>query len=119
MSMSNLARLVKEITSTSILTLGRVKIDTPDVLGIELTLRDFDFVEYVDSREQKTVNYPVVVFDELPESYYCGGKALADICTAIEANGLHDELRTNGLRVMLGSTKTKANQPFVTVTVIE
>lgn len=119
MSMSNLARLVKEITSTSILTVGRVKIDTSEVVGVELTMRDFDFVTYEDTKEKKEVVYPVVIFDELPESYYCGGKALSDICTAIDANGLHDELKTNGLRVMLGVTKTKANQPFVTVTVIE
>ena len=119
MALSNLARLVKEITSTSLLTVGRTKIDTPDVTGIELTLRDFDFVEYVDKTAEKTVIYPVVIFDELPESYYCGGKSLSDICTAIESNGLHDELKTNGLKIMLGVTKTKANQPFVTVTVIE
>lgn len=119
MALSNLARLVKEITSTSVLTVGRVKIDTPDILGVELTIRDFDFVEYVDTSTSKPVVYPVVIFDELPESYYCGGKALSDICTAIDANGLHDELKTNGLKVMFGQTKTKSGQPFVTVTVIE
>lgn len=117
--MNNLAKLVKEITSTSILTVGRTKVDTNDIVGVELTMRDFDFVEYVDKTADKTVIYPVVIFDEMPESYYCGGKSLSDICTAIDANGLHDELKTNGLKVMLGVTKTKANQPFVTVTVME
>lgn len=117
--MGNLVKLVKEITSTSILTVGRTKVDTSDIIGIELTIRDFDFVEYVDKSTSTTVIYPVIIFDEMPESYYCGGQSLSEICTAIDANGLHDELKTNGLKVMLGITKTKANQPFVTVTVME
>lgn len=116
--MSNLAKLVKEITSASVLTIGRNKMHTEDVCGVVLTLRDFDFVTYTDDNG-KAVNYPIVIFDEMPEGFYCGGKALNDICTAIEANGLHNDLKENGLKIMLTVSQTRNNKPFVTVSVME
>ena len=116
--MSSLAQLVKEITSASPLTIGRNKMQTPDVCGVVLTLRDFDFMQYTDDGG-RAVNYPIVIFDEMPEGYYCGGKALNDICIAIDANGLHNDLKANGLKIMLTVTQTRNNKPFVSVAVME
>lgn len=119
MNTNALKELVSNITqSGSPLMNGRTKVQTPDVLGIPLTVRDFDFVEFKDEAgEDKT--YPVIIFDEMPDKYYCGGKQFTDICKGIEANGLKTMLNDEGLRVMLTSKRTKRGQTFVSVSVVD
>lgn len=117
--MNALTALVNSITNSgSPLMNGRTKITTPDILGVSLTMRDFDFVEFKDEAgEDKT--YPVIIFDELQDKFYCGGKQFSDICKGIDANGLKDMLKAEGLRVMLTMKRTKRGQSFVSVSVVE
>lgn len=97
---------------------GRTKVNTADVLGIPLTMRDFDFAEFTDEAGE-TKAYPVIVFDELPDKYYCGGKQFTDICNGIKANGFIDALRADGLRVMLTARRTRRGQTFIAVNVVD
>lgn len=112
--MSKLTSFAKGITSGSRLMQGRTKIPTDGVLGIELTIRDYDIVKNNDG-----TTFPVIVFDELPENYYCGGKILNEIINGIDANGLRPDLLTDGLRVILGRKVTRDHKMCVTVTVLD
>lgn len=112
--MSNLTNFVKGLTSGSRLMQGREKVVTDDVVGIALTMRDFEMLTGNDGKK-----FPVIIFDEMPEKYYTGGKVLTEICEGIENGGFHDELAQDGLKIMLGVKLTKAHKPCVIVTVLD
>ena len=111
--MSKLKEFAKGLTQGSRLMQGREKLSTEDVLGIELTLRDYEILG-TDER-----SFPVVIFDEIPDKYYCGGKVLNEICRGIDANGLRPELLADGLRIMLGRKLTKEHRMCVIVKVLD
>lgn len=119
MANTNLKAFVSGLTTGgSPLMNGRTKISTPDVLGTPLTMRDFDFAEFTDEAGE-TKTYPVIIFDELPDRYYCGGKQFTDICNGIKANGFTDVLRAEGLKIMLTSRRTRRGQTFIAVNVVD
>lgn len=116
---AQLKDFVKAITTTgSPLMNGRTKVTTPEIVGQPLTMRDFDFNEFTDEAgESKT--YPVIIFDEIPNRFYCGGKQFTDICRGLEANGLKDMLNADGLRIVVTMKRTKRGQQFAAVSVID
>lgn len=113
MSKSKLNEFVKGMVSGSKLMENREKVTTDDVVGLELTMRDF---EMLNSENGK---FPVIIFDELPDKFYMGGKVLGEICTGIDANGLHESLVAEGLHIMLSVKLTKAHKPCVVVRVLD
>lgn len=113
----NLKQLATKISGGSPLMEGRRKLETEDVCGIELTLRDFDVISY--EQAGKTVIYPVVIFDEINDGYYQGGMQLRRLCEAIDESGMKSELQADGLRMILECGKTRAGQDFVNYTVLD
>lgn len=112
--MSKLTNFVKELTTGSKLMQGRKKVSTDDVLGVELTMRDFEMLTTTEGN-----TFPVIIFDELPDNYYCGGKVLSDICSGIDNGGMHSELNNDGLRIILGRKLTRDRKTCVVVSVID
>lgn len=114
----SLKALANKIAGGSALMDGRHKLETSDVVGIELTLRDFDIISFEQAGKQ--VVYPVVIFDEITDGFYQGGMQLRRLCEAIdETPEMKEELRQNGLRLMLESGKTRSGQDFVNYTVLD
>lgn len=115
-----LKALAAEVSGTSPLTVGRNKMTTAQICSYnELTLRDFDFINYVDKSTGENISYPVLIFDELADGFYCGGMALNDLCTAIKEDAeLYDELKKDGLKMSFTETRTKNNQTYVNFVVL-
>ena len=113
-----LANIAREAAGGSRLMQGREKIATEDIINETLTLRDCDKVSAIDA-DGTVSEYYVVVFDEYPDNYYSGGQQLTKICTAIEANGLINELNANGLKIELTRKKTAAGRRFTAVAIKE
>lgn len=115
-----LRALAAEVSGTSPLTTGRNKVDTNTIVSYpSLTLRDFDFISYVDKSTGEQINYPVLIFDEIPDGFYCGGMALSDLCKAVKDDEeLYNELKTTGLKMSFSATKTKSNNTYVNFTVL-
>ena len=115
-----LKALAAEVSGTSPLTVGRNKMTTAQICSYDkLTLRDFDFINYVDKSTGENISYPVLIFDEITDGFYCGGMALNDLCTAIKEDAeLYDELKKDGLKMSFTETRTKNNQTYVNFVVL-
>lgn len=115
-----LKALAAEVSGTSPLTTGRNKVDTNTICSYDaLTLRDFDFISYVDKTTGENINYPVLIFDEIEDGFYCGGMALSDLCSAIKNDeALYNELKNEGLKMSFTATTTKTNKTYVNFVVL-
>lgn len=115
-----LKALAAEVSGTSPLTTGRNKVDTNTICSYDaLTLRDFDFISYVDKTTGESINYPVLIFDEIEDGFYCGGMALSDLCKAIKDDeALYNELKNEGLKMSFTATTTKTNKTYVNFVVL-
>ena len=117
---SRLKAMATEVSGTSPLTIGRNKMTTEQVCGYDkLTLRDFDFINYTDKSTGEEVSYPVLIFDEIDDGFYCGGMALSDLCNAIkEDEELYEALKADGLPMTFTSTRTKSGNTYVNFSVL-
>lgn len=116
--MANLKQLAAKIAGGSALMENRHKLETKDVCGIELTIRDFDIISY-EQNGQMTV-FPVIIFDEIQDGYYQGGLQLKRLCEAIDEDPeLKNDLKTTGLKIILESSRTRSGNDFVNFTVLD
>lgn len=118
--LSRLKAKATEVSGTSPLTIGRTKLTTEQVCSYDkLTLRDFDFINYVDKSTGENVSYPVLIFDEIDDGFYCGGMAMSDLCNAIKEDAeLYDGLKSEGLPMSFTSTRTKNGNTYVNFTIL-
>lgn len=117
---SRLKVIATEVSGTSPLTIGRNKMTTEQICAYDrLTLRDFDFINYTDKTTGEAVSYPVLIFDEVDDGFYCGGMALSDLCNAIkEDEELYNALKAEGLPMSFTSTRTKGGNTYVNFIVL-
>ena len=117
---SRLKAIATEVSGTSPLTIGRNKMTTEQVCAYDqLTLRDFDFINYTDKSTGEAVSYPVLIFDEVDDGFYCGGMALSDLCNAIKDDEeLYNALKADGLPMTFTSTRTKSGNTYVNFSVL-
>lgn len=118
--LNQIKQIATEVSGQSPLCIGRNKIDTKTVCSYDkLTLREFDFIKYDDKSSGEHVEYPVLIFDEIDDGFYCGGQALSDLCTALAANeDFMNELKESGLAMRFESTRTKTGNTYVNFTVL-
>ena len=112
--MSKIKEFAKGIIGGSKLMQGRKKLSTDDIIGVVLTIRDFEMLNGNDGD-----TFPVIIFDEIPDGYYCGGKILSDMCAGIESGGMHGDLIADGLKIILGRKLTRNNKTCVTVSIVD
>lgn len=92
---------------------GREKAMQEELVGREVTLKDFDFLESDGN------TFAVFIVDEEPKKYYNGGTSITRLCTDINSDEeLVEELRKNGLRLKLVATKTKSKRDFVAIEIL-
>ena len=107
MAKFNLRNAAKEITTFSDLMNNRQKIDTADLVGKELTIRDFDMVN-----DNKGKPFIIYIMDEYENSFAFGGQVLTNMfAELIQQYGLEDvrkEVQENGLKVKLSTVQSKS-----------
>lgn len=113
-----LKELANEIAGGSRLTLNRQAVTTDAIRDMPLTLRDYDVRQVADG-DGIVKEYAICTFDELPAAYYNAGKQLTDICKGIEANGMHDTLTRDGLKIQLEPKRTMTGRNFTAVKLLE
>ena len=113
-------KIAVEVSGQSELCIGRNKIDTKTICSFDsLTLREFDFINYDDKSTGEHVSYPVLIFDEIDDGFYCGGMAMSDLCNAIKEDPeLYDGLKDEGLPMSFTSTRTKNGNTYVNFTIL-
>lgn len=118
----------KQLIQTSVFEGKYPRRLTSDVAGQVITLRDVEFISYVDKSivgVEKNVEYTVwECIDVNGEVFaYRGGCALNEIYRDLfmgdDKEDNLEELRRDGLKVILTETTTRSNQPFVNVAVVE
>lgn len=107
MAKFNLRNAAKEVTTFSDLMSNRQKIDTADLVGKELTIRDFDMVN-----DNKGKPFIIYIMDEYANSFAFGGQVLTNMfAELIQQYGLEDvrkEVQENGLKVRLSTVQSKS-----------
>ena len=79
----NFRQVAQDATSLSELMAGRTKVDTADVIAKYpegITVTAVDLVEY--EKQGEPVEYPVFLFAENEQAFYCGGVVLKKIVRA-------------------------------------
>lgn len=117
---NSLEQLFTEASGSSKLATGRSKLTTAQICSYDrLTMRDFDLIEYFDEQEGKEVSYPIIIFDEIEDGYYCGGQALSDVCHALRNNeALWNELRERGIPLRFEELRTRSGNSYVNFIVL-
>jgi hypothetical protein len=88
---------------------GRTKGDLDGIKDITITIKDFGMME--DGSKE----YVAFTIEEDPNCFYFGGQVLTDNMKKLEADGYGDEIRKEGLPVMLGTKRSKAsNKDYTT-----
>lgn len=122
MAKFNLRNAAKEVTTFSDLMSNRQKIDTAELVGKELTIRDFDMVN-----DNKGKPFIIYIMDEYENSFAFGGQVLTNMfAELIQQYGLEDvrkEVQENGLKVKLSTvqsrSKNEANGMYNSYTKVE
>lgn len=98
---------------------GRKKLTTAELLEKALTIIEFDCVNA--SKDDDSPNFAVLVFEELPDYYYCGGIVLQQICKNWEKDlggceKANQELKAyGGVKVQLSLGKTSSGKTITNV----
>ena len=121
--MPNFREIASKPLSLSDLMAGREKITTDELVGKTVTVTEFDFATITDAKGEKT--FPILIFKEMPNKYYCGGFLLAKMCMAWTAeydgdaaaasNALADE---GGVQIRFTAGKTKSGNSLTNITVL-
>lgn len=123
--MNKFVKAAHDTFSLSPLCTGRKKLSTIEVIDRPLTIVAFDFATIHDRGEEK--NFPIILFSEIEDGYYCGGKLLYNLCQVWAGSGedgdletVNDELReAGGVKIKLTNSKTRDGNNLVTVEVLD
>lgn len=122
----------QEVTLLSPIMMNREKLDTDDVINRELTIIAFDFAPkfdkdgnpIIDQSTGEVDTFGVVVFEEMPDKYYCVGSVFTKVChawaapfeSAAEASeALESE---GGVKVRFRPSKTKKGNNLTAVEIL-
>lgn len=130
--MGKFKEIAVENVSLCKLMMGREKIETGDITGKQFTIIAFDFAPKFNDEGSPIVNpetgevdvYSVVIFQEAPGKFYCGGSILTKICKAWAAGydspeKASEELeKEGGVKVGFNTTRTRGGKNLTTVDII-
>lgn len=112
---------------------NREKLETKDVVGKELTVIGFDFAPKFDADGNRVADpdtgeqdmFGVLIFEELPENYYCVGTVFTKVCKVWAAAYSGDAesasaalAKEGGVKVRFSEGKTKRGNNLVNVEII-
>lgn len=129
----NFKKVAQENTLLSAIMADKKKLNTEDVLNKELTIIAFDFAPKFDKDGRAIVDestgepdeFGVIVFQEMPDAYYCVGTVFTKVCKAWAA-----EFETvakasaalaaeGGVRVRFSPSKTKKGNNLTAVDILD
>lgn len=87
---NDLRKAAMSVISLSELCNERTKIETEALIGTTQTISAYELVHH--TFKGKDVCYPIIVFDEMPDRYYAGGKLLTNMLIALANEGVKDEV---------------------------
>ena len=122
----------QETTLLSPIMVGREKLTTEDVVGKELTIIGFDFAPKFDEKGKPIVDeatgeadtFGVIIFAEIPDSYYCVGTVFTKVCKTWEAafssakEASEALAAEGGVRVKFTPSKTKKGNNLTGVEIL-
>ena len=104
---------------------NRTKMSTDDVIQGTNDYNYLTIIQFDVKTSRQGVRYSVVNFAEYTDQYYCGGKALTNICDqwieAYEGDIVQANLdlkEAGGCKVKFDKVRTSKGNPFVKVTII-
>lgn len=112
----------KQLTLCELMT-DRDKIDTEDIIKYHsngITIREFE--HNIETENGTTVVY---IFDEEPDKFAFGGKVIQNLIDGLiedydgDISELRNDIKAQGLKIKLASSKTKKGLPVTTVEVID
>lgn len=114
--MNQYSKLLAEQHSLSRLCVDREKMETSDILGVELIIEDCDVAEDVTIAGE-TTTFSVYTFKEFPGKFVYGGQKLTDIAKDIIKISQKDNISIDkmDIHIMLKSVRTKSNNDFTDV----
>ena len=105
---------------------NRTKLSTDEAIGaVEGSFKYLTIIQFDVKTSRQGSRYSVVNFEEFPNHYYCGGKALTDICDQwieayqgdiVQAN--MDLKESGGCKVKIEKVRTSKGNPFIKFTII-
>lgn len=118
----DLKKLAKSQLTLCELMTDREKIDTEDIIKYHpngITLREFE--HNIETENGTTVVY---IFDEEPDKFAFGGKVIQNLIDGLiedyegDISELREDMKKQGLKIKLSSSKTKKGLPVTTVEVV-
>lgn len=89
---------------------GREKGDNADLVGQITTINDFGFLPNEDGEL-----YAVFTVKERSKKFYFGGKVLTERLSDLDAEGYGDDIRADGLPMLMTKTKSKGGRFYTAV----
>lgn len=132
--MFDFKKAAQENTVLCAIMAGKKKLETKDVVDRELTVVAFDFApKYDEKRGEFVINpatgepdtYGVVVFAEMPDSYYSVGTVFTKVCRAWMAGydsaeeASADLMEYGGVKVKFSQAKAKNGNNLTTVQILD
>lgn len=121
---SKMSAYAKARFTLSELMEGKTKIETEEILGKSLTMKNFDLVSQSNGEI-----YSVIVFTEFPDKFYFGGTVLTDLCTGLieefGATASQQLEEDGGIKMILEEVKAKTKDEqgrynhYVKVNIVE
>lgn len=109
--MKSLRERAKEFDTRLPFMDGREKGNTDELLGQVSTIVDYGFLPNDDGEL-----YVAFITRERSKKFYFGGKVLTDRMTQLDQEGFGDEIRKEGLPMLMSQAKSKANRNYTAVT---
>lgn len=129
----NFKKAAQAETALSPVMVGRTKLSTEEILDTDLTIVNFGFAPkfnesgspIVDESTGEADVFGVVVFKELPDSYYSVGAVFTKVCKAWasgfssveEASSALE--KSGGVRVRFKESKTKKGNNLTSVDILD
>lgn len=129
----NFKETAQAATLLAPIMVGRDKLSTEEVINKELTIVGFDFAPKFDKEGNQIIDpftnepdtFGVVVFEEIPDMYYCVGAVFTKVCRAWAAgfNGSAEEASKalesqGGVRVRFTPGRTKRGNNLTSVEIL-
>lgn|SRR5699024_1185261 len=102
----NLQERAKQLQASSVLMDNREKGEIKDLLNLNLTIINYDFMSGDDGE------YSIIHLAEENNLFFFGGSVITEILQQLDKEGYYDQIKKEGLPVKFTSVKSKNNRYY-------
>ena len=106
---NELCEFAKTLTTTSPLMENREKGELKDIIGVQIIIKDFDFLEGDNG------SYAVFIVEGIDDKFYFASSVLTEYLVALDENGFKEVIQSDGLPILLTKKKSKNNREYFAV----